>query len=80
MQVIGHKATCLHLKPCKLRGIVLTFQGFWADVSSPLFRLAASDEGEIIKIHIGVFDVAWLENKGAYSLAVTRRSAGLEGR
>lgn len=79
MQVIDHKATCLDLKPCKLRGIVLTFQGFWADVSSPLFRLAAST-GEIIKIHIGVFDVAWLENKGAYSLAVTRRSAGLEGR
>jgi hypothetical protein len=34
----------------------------------PLFRLTAST-GKIIKIYIGVFDVAWLENKGAYSLA-----------
>ena len=66
MQVIGHKATCLHLKPCKLRGIVLTFQGFWADVSSPS-SASRRARGEIIKIHIGVFDVAWLENKGAYS-------------
>ncbi len=33
------------LKPCKLGGIVLTFQGFRADVSRPLFRLTASERG-----------------------------------
>ena len=68
------------LKPCKLGGIVLTFQGFWADVSRPPLPPQGEHGGKLLKSTSASFDVAWLENKGAYSLAVTRRSAGLEGR